>query len=175
MATPSSLPQPRIPIHTCEGLFDKLKWEHKRLQDEWNEYNSFNFVLTAYHLYCDWIDKAGSQAQKQRKNGMPTNAKRLFFVLRDITNASKHWKLDTPNEAKRIVSDVSDPKIADWDSYFNTGSVIYISVDQANVSLPEVARLVIETLQWLLEDTTNVFPEPLLKRLHEYFQVELEP
>lgn len=170
MATSSSLPSPRIPIHTCEGLFEKLKWEYQRLQGEWNEYNSFNFIVTAYHLYCDWIDKAGSQAQKRRKNGLPADARKLFFVLRDITNASKHWTLDRPNQEKRVVDDVSDPKIADWDAYFNTGPVLYVSVNQANLSMPEVARLAVETLQWLLEDTTNVFPEPLLARLHECFQ-----
>ena len=64
----SSQPSPRIPIDTCEGLFEKLKWDYKQLEEGWTEYRTFNFIVTAYHLYADWINSAGTREQKQRKN-----------------------------------------------------------------------------------------------------------
>jgi len=161
---------PRIPIDTCEGLYDKLKWDYEQLEEGWTEYRTFNFVVTAYHLYADWIDKVGTRKQKQRKNKLPAQAQKLFFTLRDITNSSKHCELDASGRKKQIVSEVSKPIIADWYAYFIAGPVMYVLVDSARPSLPELASLTLECFDWLLRASEDAFPTLLLERLESVFK-----
>lgn len=170
MATPPTSTSPRLPINTCEELFEKVKWDLQELQQGWTEYRTFNFVVTAYHLYADWIDSVGTREQRQRKNALPTPGKKLFFVLRDITNASKHWHLDAQGERKKIVSDTSSPIIADWYAYFIAGPVIYVSVDNARPSLPEIAHATVKCLKWILDGGTGPFPSDLDKELNQVFR-----
>ena len=62
MLTPKMIP--RLPIDSCEALFEKLKWDFQQLEKDWTSpYTTFNFVVTAYHLYQDWIKRAGSHEQ----------------------------------------------------------------------------------------------------------------
>ena len=129
-------------------------------KEGWNEYRTFNFVVTAYHLYVDWIKHAGSPAQIARKEKLPPIGKKLFYTLRDITNASKHWQLDTRSQTKQIVKGVSTPEIGDYYAYFIAGPVMYVSVGKARPSIPELASITIECLEWILngERRNNRFP-----------------
>ena len=163
-------PAPRIPLHTTNDMFAKLQWEHDRLQNEWSEYNSFNFVVTAYHLYEDWISAAGSYEERQRRKQLPAIARKLAHVLRDITNASKHWHLDPKGEAKRIVDDVLQPTIADWGAYFNTGPLLYIEVDGARLSMFDLSRLTVDTLQWIVHGADSGFPADVEAKLQKAFE-----
>lgn len=165
-----SKPSPRIPIHTCEELFEKLKWDYQEFEKGWTEYRTFNFVVTAYHLYQDWIKSAGTSSQKNRKNKLPRQGKLLFRVLRDITNASKHWELDEDSKNKQVVSGVSEPQIADAYAYFIAGPVLYISVDSARPSMPELASLALECFTWILQGEGLPFPIELTKRLSNVFR-----
>lgn len=165
------LSSPRIPIDTCEGLFEKLKWEYKELElNGWNEYRTFNFVVTAYHLYDDWFKSAGTREQKQRMNKLPDSAATLFKTLRDITNASKHWKLDQKSKGKQIVTDVSTPIIGGWHAYLVTGPVIYITVGDTRLSMPQLASLTLECLTWILQGDSLVFPQELIDRLEMVYR-----
>ena len=142
---------PRLPIDSCEALFEKLQWDHIQLEKEWNSYGTFNFVLTAYHLYQDWIEKTGTDEQKHRKLLLPEKGRLLFKVWRDITNATKHWELDQHNQKRQVLDSVSSPQIADWYAYFVAGPVIYVNVENARSSLPELAQVTIWCFKWLLE------------------------
>lgn len=155
-----SKPSPRISIHTCEGLFKKVEWEYEQLKQECGEYQTFNFILTAYHLYADWIETSGTREQKQRKNKLPTEARHIFFVLRDVANASKHWKLDVKAQKKQVTTSVSPPAIRDWFAYFS-GSVMYVETNGSLHSVPELASLTVKTLRWILESNNNDFPVEL--------------
>ena len=170
MTKTTSQPSPRIPIDTCEGLFEKLKWDYQQLQEGWNEYRTFNFVVTAYHLYEDWIKHAGSKAQRSRKGKLPTIGKKLFYTLRDITNASKHWQLDSKSQNKKVVEGVSQPIIGDYYAYFIAGPVMYVSVGEARPGIPELASITIECLEWILNGETNTFPEALGEQIGVVFK-----
>jgi hypothetical protein len=162
---------PRIPLQSADDLYAKLKREHARLQAGWSTDDSFNFIVTAYHLYDDWARRAGTRAQQQRRNRLDPIAERLMHVLRDITNASKHWKLDAPNERKRVVGEVSSARIADWHSYFITGPQIYVTdVDGASLSMSTISRLTMEVFRWIMEGTDNTFPPDLRRKLETAFQ-----
>lgn len=142
---------PRLPIDSCEALFEKLKWDYMQLENDWSSsYCAFNFVVTAYHLYQDWIKQAGTAEQKGRIANLPEHGKLLFNVWRDVTNATKHWDLNERSQNRRVVSDVSGPIIADWYSYFIAGPVLYVRVGDALPSLSELAQVTIWCFQWLL-------------------------
>jgi hypothetical protein len=161
---------PRIPIDTCDGLFEKLKWDYQQLERGWGVYQTFNFVVTAYHLYEDWIKSTGSRLQKQRKHKLPEQGKKLFCTLRDITNASKHWQLNTKSQAIKVVSNVSSPEIGDWYAYFVAGPVMYVSVGDSKPSVPELAGTTLECLDWILNGPDNSFPATLKVQLDYIFQ-----
>jgi len=45
---------PTLGIQTSNEMFEKLKFESSRLQKSWHPYDSFNFIVTAWHLFQDW-------------------------------------------------------------------------------------------------------------------------
>lgn len=63
-------PSPRLSLHTVEDMFDKLKLEEARLLESWSVYDSFNFIVTAHHLYYDSI--LCSQHMRSRSRGDST-------------------------------------------------------------------------------------------------------
>lgn len=142
---------PRLPINSCEALFEKLKWDYVQLENDWSSsYCAFNFVVTAYHLYQDWIKRAGTAEQKERLASFPEYGKVLFNVWRDVTNATKHWELNERSEKQRIVDEVSGPIVGDWYAYFIAGPVLYVRVGGALPSVFELAQVTIWAFQWLL-------------------------
>jgi len=162
MTTPT-LPSPRIRLNTCEAFFAKLKWEYDLLQIDWSEYHSFNFVITANHLYKDWIEKAGNPNQIARKGVMRTHTlgDRLFHTLRDIANATKHWELTGHSLKNQIVSEVSEPQIADYYAYFIAGDVLYVTVGTSRPSMPEIADMAVKCLDWILNGTDQTIPQDI--------------
>lgn len=78
------LPNPRLPLDTMEQMFDKLKWEEARLTESWSVYDSFNFIVTAHHLWFDWTNNVGSAEQNARAAALPDDAKLFRQVLIDV-------------------------------------------------------------------------------------------
>jgi hypothetical protein len=153
---------PRLPLHSCEDLLAKVRWDHEQLKQGWDAYRSFNFIITANHLYKDWLNRVGTPRQRRRKQNLPTQAKRVFKMLGDLANASKHWDLDAKNQANQVVTAVSTPQIADWYAYFVAGPVIYVEMDGARSSMPELASIAVRCLDWIVNAEAAHFPAELL-------------
>lgn len=158
-------PSPRLPIDSCQGMLMKLRWDEKQFETGWDEYKTFNFVLTARHLFTDWIDSAGTNIQKNRRKSLPREVILIFHAWRDIANASKHWALNPDGKKKQVVTEVTKPRIGDWHSYFITGPVIYISMGVARPGLPQLANVTVQTLDWIINSEKDAFPEALLKSI----------
>lgn len=168
--SPSQHPAPRLGLHTCEDLLEKLRWELGLLEQQWDsEFIAFNFAITANHLYADWIKNAGSQAQRRRINQLPEAGEKLFAVWRDVANASKHWELDSKSRQKQVVSEVSQPQISDWYAYFIAGPVLYLTVEGAKPSLPELTAVTLKCFEWILESKDQDFPLDLAKTMNVVF------
>lgn len=143
---------PRLAINSCQALFEKLKWDYKQLESDWtSSYTTFNFVVTAYHLYNDWIISAGTEEQRLRRNNLPAKGKLLFNIWRDITNATKHWELNKNSQKSQVVSEITGPIIGDWSAFLFHGPVLYVRVGEALPSLPELAGVTINCFNWILE------------------------
>jgi hypothetical protein len=150
-------PSPRLPINTVEELFDKLRWEEARLVESWSVYDSWNFVVTTYHLCEDWIRKEGSvatQAQRDRLGKLPPEAERLFKAIRQIANASKHFDLLPKWKMHQIVGEISEPGISDYDSYI-FGEMISIPYDDYLVSMSAASAMVMRYLEWVIYGGDN--------------------
>lgn len=91
-------------------MYEKLKWEAQRLEDGWSVYDSFNFVVTAHHLYHDWIKNCGSPEEKAKKCSLPEPAKMILQSIVDLSNGNKHWKLTNKETLERqVVTKVYEP------------------------------------------------------------------
>jgi len=144
----------------------KLKWDQKQFETGWDEYKTFNFVLTAHHLFTDWLDSAGTRSQKNKRKSLPNQAKLIFLAWRDIANASKHWTLKPDGQKKQVVTEVTSPRIGDWYAYFVSGPVIYVSIGKARPGLPQLADVTVRILEWIINSDEETFPVALLNALN---------
>jgi hypothetical protein len=170
--TTEPLPSPRIPLNSCSALLEKLKWDYAQFEHGWTEYRTFNFVITAYHLYGDWIKSIGTPSQKARKSTISGHrkGKLLFNTLRDITNATKHWELDEANKRRQVVSEVTSPQIADWYAFLIAGPVVYVTVGDARPSMPELADMTVKCLSWIVDGTDSLIPKDIDDGLNTVFR-----
>lgn len=55
-------------------IYKKLLFESERLSKDWNEYDAFNFLVKAWHLFHDWPKSDPQRAlsrNKRNKNKLP--------------------------------------------------------------------------------------------------------
>lgn len=156
----------RFGLETCQNMFDKLKWEAHRLEDGWNVYDTFNFVVTANHLYIDWIRDCGSQEAKKKKDLLPKLAKMVMQTIIDLSNGGKHWRMTNERSLSRQVITIAPERgINDWHAYFIAGSMVYVEFDDYKLSMRQLRDLVLGYFQWVFEDEDVVFPEELQDQL----------
>jgi|SRR5690554_117469 len=159
----------KVGLGSCTDLFEKLKYEKLKLDEEWNAYDFFNFTVTAWHLQSDWLknDREGRPAHAMRKiNQAPEQMKEVVNIARDITNGSKHFKLDKPNMDKKVVEKVHAPEIRDWHSYF-FGPKHGISTKSAYYTTSDFLFLVHEYFVWIFSDNLSAteFPKNIAEHL----------
>lgn len=148
-----TLPNPRLPLDTAEQMFDKLKWEEARLVESWSVYDSFNFVVTAHHLWFDWLANVGTPEQRDRAHALPADAKMVFQAAADVSNGTKHWRMDRPGSKKRqVVSEVTEPICAGYDSYF-FGDMVHFEFGEYFMSMGELSALIMAYLEWIIYGT----------------------
>lgn len=145
-------PSPRLPLHTVEELFEKLKYDESRLEQSWSVYDTFNFVVTAHHLYIDWLQgKRGATAeQAHRAHNLSDEAKIFFKAITEVSNGTKHWELTDPNKKeKQIIDEVTPPCIADYDSYI-FGEMVHFRFDGYYISIFAASALIIGYFEWMI-------------------------
>jgi hypothetical protein len=80
-------------FRTPRDLYEKLKRDAAKLDDQVNADNLFNFVVTAWHMQ-DWIKNGpakSSPAIEADRNRLRVNE--YVQICRDMANASKHFTL----------------------------------------------------------------------------------
>lgn len=159
-------PPTRFGLETYNDFYEKLKWESKRLEDGWGIYDTFNFIVTAHHLYVDWIDRCGNSTVKVRKSRFPVSAKLVMQCVADLANGNKHWQMNRPNSVERqVVKNVDKPMIGDYYSYFIAGPMIYVDFDNYSLSMSELMDLLLGYFKWIFEDEDISFPLELENQL----------
>ncbi|EPP5339795.1 hypothetical protein CGK32_23845 [Vibrio parahaemolyticus] len=159
----------KVGIETVHELREKLKFERQRVTQSYHPYDFFNFVVTAWHLHHDWIknDKQNRPNLFYKKvNQAPPQMKELVNATRDLANGSKHFRLDKPNDEKKVLTEVHKPEIRDHFTYV-FGPQPGISVANAYYTIGELVDILDEYFEWLFDDLTpaDSFPDKLQKML----------
>jgi hypothetical protein len=164
----SSNPPTRFGLETCQDMYKKLKWEAQRLEDGWSVYDTFNFVVTAHHLYADWIDQCGSAAVQEKTRSLPAPAKMVLQSIADLANGNKHWKIEHKNTVKRqVVTKVYERLRGDWYAYFVAGPMVYVEFDGYILSMMTLMHQVLGYFKWIFEDGDIAFPLELQNQLEQ--------
>jgi hypothetical protein len=164
--TKSSKPPTRFGLETCQDMYEKLKWEAQRLENGWSVYDTFNFAVTAHHLYADWIESCGSLEAAEKKCSLPEPAKMVMQSIIDIANGNKHWQMTRDGSLKhQVVTKVHEPIRGDWYAYFVAGPMVYVEFGDYILSMKTLKDLVLGYFKWIFEDGDTVFPQELQNQL----------
>lgn len=162
---------PVLGISSSLDMYEKLKHESIRLQQEWHPYDAFNFLVTAWHLFEDWTNsddpKALSRSKRHRKK-LPTDMNLVLDTVRDLVNGSKHFQLNPEAANKRIVNEVHTGNEVGWYSYFFHEHILAVTVkDHWYFSVRILNNVVVRYFEWVFDDSSPVkdFPDELLEAI----------
>ena len=149
-------------INNEYDLFNKLKRDLDKLLNEASidEHtktidNTYNFLITAYHLSYDWT----KNAKYKRKNEIiPDSFKDLLTAIRFLANCSKHREL-TNNLNENTVDNVTEPIVADYWTYMY-GNQINITINGKQESLILLSEPLMKYFEWLLDDSKTLDEMP---------------
>jgi hypothetical protein len=161
-------PPTRFALDTAQDMFKKLKRDEERLMETWDVYDSFNFVVTAHHLYVDWLKPASATPEQiQRKKQLSAEAKEVFRAVLDVSNGSKHWQMTNPDSlARQVIISVSTPAINDWFAYFEDKPMVYFTFSVYKLSMAELSDFVMKYFDWILNGDGKPFPAQLTADLN---------
>ena len=153
-------------------MFEKLKFESLRLQKDWhNSYNTFNFLVTAWHLYHDWraSDHADTPSRiKRHFNQLPSEMQFVLDIVRDLVNGSKHFRLDTKAANKRRITETHTGKEVGWYKFFFHEKLPGVTVETNwYFSIRVLHNLVMKYFEWAFDETklAKDFPIDLLEAI----------
>jgi hypothetical protein len=158
----------KVGIGTCKELHAKLQREAEKLDSDWNEYDFFNFVVTAWHLNYDWLknDVANRPKFAMKKSSMaPLQMREVIKIARDLANGSKHFTLSAKSAKEQVITEVHPPEIRDWHSWFFSAPKHGVSTKNAYYSVSDFTYLIMEYTNWLFDDSTLDFPDKINKHL----------
>ena len=163
---------PVLGIYSSKDMFEKLKYESLRLQKDWrNPYDSFNFIVTAWHLFHDWQncdEPLNSSRIKCQKNQLPSEMKLVLDVTKDIANGSKHFSLKKWASEKRRVNEVHTGNEVGYFQYFFHEDLPGVTVESHwyfNIRI--LHNLVMRYFEWVFDDSVPAhdFPSDLLEAI----------
>lgn len=160
-------PATRLYLETAQDMFDKLLWEDERLRQSWSVYDSFNFIVTAHHLYTDWIKPGiATSSQIGRKKALPVGAKTVFRAVLDISNGSKHWRMTRPESlSAQVVTRVSQPVVGCWLAWAANKPMAYFKFAEYDMSMAQLSYYVMKYFEWILNGEGLPFPDELAESL----------
>lgn len=150
-------------INNEHDLFNKLKRDLDKLLNEAsiNDHiktidNTYNFLITAYHLSYDWTK---DDKYKIKKEIIPESFKDLLTAIKFLANSSKHREL-TNNLNENTVEEVTKPIVANWFDY-TYGDQVNIKICGRQESLSLLSESLMQYFEWLLDDSkiVNEIPE----------------
>lgn len=151
-------------------MFLKLHYEGHRIGEECEPYDCFNFFVTAWHLYDDWLLKDMNRPKLAlEKKGRTTGSMlKLLLAFKNLTDGSKHMVLDKGKYEKKVIESVRPPRIGDWLSYFTNTPRIYIKIENSVYSMWDVRYLTTHYFSWLFNDSVppTIFPQEIERHLN---------
>ena len=163
---------PTLGIYSSNDMFEKLKFESIRLQNDWhNSYNTFNFLVTAWHLFHDWPksdDRLNPSRIKRQPNQCPPEMRFVLDIVRDLVNGSKHFTLEPKAAQKRRITEVHTGNEVGWYQFFFQEKLPGVTVETNwYFSIRVLHNLVMKYFEWAFDDTKPAkdFPIDLLEAI----------
>jgi len=161
-------------LSTCYDLFQKLQHDGKLLlrqrpetQDEQRleEYEAFNFFVTAWHLHKDWLGSESIEKPIHSISKISTahpHMREIRHAIRDIANGSKHFALDdTPKVS------IGPREISSFYSYF-FGPQYVIDTKSFHFLMYELVGIVMKYFEWIFDDgSPGAVPASILEKLEK--------
>jgi hypothetical protein len=158
---------PVFGIFSSLDLYEKLKYESKRLENGWHHYDSFNFIVTAWHLYHDWIKSDDPKSISKRKRNpqkLPNSMRLVMDTVRDLANGSKHFQLDPKPAANRRIEEILDGNEVGWYQYFYRERVPGVTIEKHwYFSIRSLLNFIMKYFEWVFDDSLSekIFPQDL--------------
>ncbi len=156
-------------IETSYDMFLKLLYEGHKVGENYHPYDCFNFFVTAWHLFNDWLDKDPQRPKfaLEKKGRTHSEMLDLLYAFRDLSNGSKHMLLKKSAFKKRKVAKVFSPIIGDWRAFFTNTPQIYIWVGESIYSMWDIRYLTTHYFSWLFDDSISPqkFPNVIVDHL----------
>ncbi|PLC52257.1 hypothetical protein CR155_18545 [Pollutimonas nitritireducens] len=161
-------------LATARDLFGKLEHDRDLLlrqrpenteEQRLEEYEAFNFFVTAWHLHHDWL---GNNAIEKPNHSLRkiadahSHLKEVRHAIRGIANGSKHF---SPREKLKV--SVGPREISSYYSYF-FGPQYAIDTKSFHFLMYELVVIVMEYFDWIFDDESpSSVPVALLEKLEK--------
>ncbi|MFZ6731059.1 hypothetical protein ACO0LG_03960 [Undibacterium sp. Ji42W] len=162
-------------------LYEKLKYDAQLLlrrrrenAEEYRqeEFEAFNFFVTAWHLYYDWLqgvskDKPKHSLEKIQK--ATSEFREIKDVMKNIANGSKHFELNAPAKVA-----VGDREISSYYSYF-FGPQFSIDTKSFHFLMYELVGVIMTYFEWIFDDSKPVLvPLEIIEKLKKARELRTE-
>jgi hypothetical protein len=161
-------------LRTPYDLHEKLKYDAELLlrrrkenveEHRLEEFEAFNFFVTAWHLYKDWLQGSSLDKPKHSLEKIQEAASKFIEVkdvIRDIANGSKHFELNAPAKVA-----VGDREISSWDSYFY-GPQFSVDTKSFHFLMYELVVVIMAYFEWIFDDSEPVIvPSMVIEKLEQ--------
>ena len=158
-------------INGSHDLYEKLKFESKRLQDGWLVFDTFNFFLTAWYLHNEWLSKDANRPlhSLKKKGRTPPEMQTILNAFRDIAIGNKHMVLKPNNYKNKIVKDIHQPEIRDLESFMTGTPKVGVTIDSTYYPMHDLERIIMQYFDWIFNDDipSTTFPIKILNCIKE--------
>lgn len=167
---------PTLGLRCSQDLYHKLIFDAERLSKDWNGYDAFNFLVTAWHLFNDWLKSDPKKALSRSKRNKRILCSEMVLVLdvvKDLVNGSKHFELDKKNADNRKVEQTHNGLEADYYSFFFHEDTLGVSVvGNWYFSIRVLHNIIINYYHWVFDDNKpcREFPPEILEAI-EYCNI----
>lgn len=175
-----SLSNTKFGLSTSCDLFAKLKYDaelllknHPETEEglRLEEYEAFNFFVTAWHLHKDWLGSDFMIKPVHSISKIETahpHLREIRHAIRDIANGSKHFAL---NEAAKV--SVGAREISSFYSYF-FGPQYAIDTKSFHFLMYELVGIVMDYFEWIFDDEVpDVIPASIIEKLAKAKELRL--
>ena len=159
---------PILGISNSGDLFQKLKHESSNLCNGWHPYDSFNFLVTSWHLFQDWTKSDPSNALSRIKRNqakLPKEMKLVLDIVRDLANGSKHFQLNSSSMNKRRINEIHTGNEVGFYEYFFHEDLPAVTVDEHwYFSIRVLHNIIMSYFDWVFDDGVEAksFPNDLI-------------
>lgn len=160
-------------FNSAKDVYEKLIRDGKKLDDNPRSKDEcFNFAVTAWQLYDDWLkndDSMSSLAKAKYKNAK-IHMNDMMRGLASVANSSKHmylWK-SLRNKPNFNVVDVVYEDVTDWYKFFFAPFPTIVTKD-AKYNLWKIKQILMEYFQWVFDDSVPEvdLPQSIKDNLNE--------